>query len=82
MDDVENSYILREYFKNFKTGSKELYSLREKINKTDRNLILDNIVNQNNGKNHMILKTKISWVNYEYSVVLSQSVPQSFETVL
>jgi hypothetical protein len=46
-DEIENSYILREYFKEFKSDSKELSILREKINKTDRNLILDNIINQN-----------------------------------
>jgi hypothetical protein len=46
-DEVENSYILREYFKEFKADAKEISNLREKINKTDRNLILENIINQN-----------------------------------
>jgi hypothetical protein len=46
-EQVENSYILREYFRDFKTDPKELGNLREKINKTDRNLILDNIMKQN-----------------------------------
>ncbi len=47
VEDVENSYIMREYFKAFKCENRELNLLREKINKTDRNLILDNIVKQN-----------------------------------
>jgi hypothetical protein len=47
-DEIENSYILREYFKGFKVTPSDLVKIREKINKTDRSAILEGIIRQNN----------------------------------
>ncbi len=45
--NVETSYVLREYFKGFKLSPGDLMKVRDKINKTDRNALLDAIVKQN-----------------------------------
>ncbi len=44
--EIETSYILREYFKNFKTDSASLAGLKDKINKIDRSMLLDSVIKQ------------------------------------
>jgi hypothetical protein len=45
-ENIETSYILREYFKNFKVDAANLLKIKEKINKIDRNVILDSVITQ------------------------------------
>jgi hypothetical protein len=42
----ETNYILREYFKNFKINQNDLLKIKTKINKIDRDVILDSLVKQ------------------------------------
>ena len=60
--EIENSYIMREYYKSFKLENSEANKVRDKINKTDRNLILDSIIKQNNEIYYLIAK------NYSNSI--------------
>jgi hypothetical protein len=62
--EIEKSYIMREYFKGFKLENSEANKVRDKINKTDRNLILDSIVKQNNEIYYLVAK------NYANSIDL------------
>ena len=45
-NQTEESYILREYYKGFIPNKIELLKIKEIINKTDRQSILNNIINQ------------------------------------
>ena len=44
--EIETSYILREYFKNFKLDGTSLVGLKDNINKIDRSMLLDSVVKQ------------------------------------
>jgi hypothetical protein len=68
-DDIEKSYILREYFKGFKLENSEVNKIRDKINRTDRNLILDTIVKQNNDIYNLVAQNyanTIDIVNFSF----------------
>ena len=52
--EIDKSYIMREYFKGFRLKNSEVNKVRDKINRTDRNLILDSIVKQNNDIYYLI----------------------------
>ncbi len=52
--EIETSYILREYFKNFKLDGVALVGIKENINKIDRNMLLDSVVKQDNDVYNLI----------------------------
>jgi hypothetical protein len=54
MDNIETSYILREYFKNFKLDLPSLLQVKEKINRMDRNVILDAVIKQDESVYNLI----------------------------
>jgi len=43
---IETSYILREYYKNFKTDSVSYAGMKDKINRIDRGMLLDSVIKQ------------------------------------
>jgi len=52
--EIETSYILREYFKNFKLDAASLVGIKENINKIDRNMLLDSVVKQDDDVYNLI----------------------------
>jgi hypothetical protein len=67
---IETSYILREYYKGFKSQPADLMKIREKINKIDRNIILDTVVKQNSEIYNLIAENYSSTINkVSYSLI-------------
>jgi hypothetical protein len=63
---IETSYILREYFKNFKTDPVSLAGMKDKINRIDRGMLLDSVIKQDEQVYNLIAEnysTTIELVN-------------------
>jgi hypothetical protein len=66
-EEIQTSYILREYFKGFKiTNPIELSKMKEKVNKLDRSIILDLLLKQDESVYQLVAEnyaTTIDLVN-------------------
>lgn len=62
-NEIENSYILREYFKGFKLSNNDLYKIRDKFNKVDRSFILDCVTKQNSEIYNIIAENYSTTIN-------------------
>lgn len=61
-NDINNNYLLREFFKGFKIENEDLIKIKEKINKCDRSVILDRLLNQGSGVYNLIAENYLNTV--------------------